>query len=1039
MANQRDSKDMAKAEHSVLPPKDASTFRQMMDLYNMKQFKKSLKVADALLLKYPNHGEVLSFRALILTNTDPNKRDEIMQFAREGLRHDLKSYLCWHVLGVVYKQRKMFKDSVKCFITALRLDPRNDRLVRDICSLHIELGDYSNFRKYASIALQLKSTSYREWMVYSLSHYMCGSIDKALKISQEAQTIFSGSYGVEPFEISGSILYTAMLMEQCGQYDECIQFLINSEHLVLDVVMHLERLGRAAVFAKRWDVAHQSYKKLAAINTGSARYHLLYVATHKDVIAKDIFCFPESSAYSVIAAARRNHAKVEEAATFTENCALDSSNPKEAFDKAVLLGEEILDIDGIYSTANWHTEKMVNRVYDRFVNRMRILAEPKDNPTKDEKLFIGCYSYAEYVRRVGVQFDVADLPNPYSVKLENVEHDLAAYLYDYPLARNCVYDVRSKITQWSRYPLFIYTRDIAEDESHLILSALSELNTGCYLVKVLRIFFMPKYQPLEYHALLDHAIKSGSVNVMRYFERTCTFVTVYYLMVLLSKYESNLSQGYALGKDIIYSVDRQSSGNEVSLQSWEIAMNQYRLVVCMLKARLCDFIGKHLSALEILEGHVREAPTSVELHLFLGKVYRHVGRLDRSNIAFCRAYDIDRSDRQTSTKAAKSLLRAGYVERSRDVWRHFLMEDAVDSTNGTERGDELNDVAPEIKSIQYELMVADLYKSLYLIGGDSSGCDTCSNGDALTYLTKLHDIYVSVLERHHEMYLNQIDFHNYCLNRLHYHAYSLFHFIRENYATQSYFMDAVQGVFWTSAEIHRMRISHETTCERALISNHENTTINYCLDLLHIVNSQRVYHPALYVAIYEFSCLVPVPPTVKAQLLMRAYEACNGNSYHHSLYPMVLDIILKSEYKEFPQILSLVIPVERRIALDKQAPKFCDMGGNELIDEDAAALYLEDITRGIRRMGLREFEQCEALVHCSTILPTYISRMISTLGDLIHRTCTFTFEQCRIHRLRLRRLGEMATADHSASVTQLIGELDRYAETTFATAIAAYC
>ena len=80
-----------------LPGKDAALFRTLVKLYESKQYKKGIKTADQILKKYPEHGETLAMKGLILNSI--GKNEEGYDFTRRGLKCNLKSHVCWHVYG----------------------------------------------------------------------------------------------------------------------------------------------------------------------------------------------------------------------------------------------------------------------------------------------------------------------------------------------------------------------------------------------------------------------------------------------------------------------------------------------------------------------------------------------------------------------------------------------------------------------------------------------------------------------------------------------------------------------------------------------------------------------------------------------------------------------------------------------------------------------------------------------------------------------------------------------------------------------------
>lgn len=71
-----------------LPKKEADTFKNLVKYYESKQYKKAVKQADAILKKYPNHGETLAMKGLTLNYM--NKKDEAHALVKQGLMNDMR-------------------------------------------------------------------------------------------------------------------------------------------------------------------------------------------------------------------------------------------------------------------------------------------------------------------------------------------------------------------------------------------------------------------------------------------------------------------------------------------------------------------------------------------------------------------------------------------------------------------------------------------------------------------------------------------------------------------------------------------------------------------------------------------------------------------------------------------------------------------------------------------------------------------------------------------------------------------------------------
>ena len=82
-----------------LPTKEAALFRQVVKLYESKQYKKAIKTADMILKKFPDHGETMAMKGLTLNYSGDQHKQEAYDYVRRGLKADLKSHICWHVYG----------------------------------------------------------------------------------------------------------------------------------------------------------------------------------------------------------------------------------------------------------------------------------------------------------------------------------------------------------------------------------------------------------------------------------------------------------------------------------------------------------------------------------------------------------------------------------------------------------------------------------------------------------------------------------------------------------------------------------------------------------------------------------------------------------------------------------------------------------------------------------------------------------------------------------------------------------------------------
>lgn len=120
-----------------LPKKEADLFKTVVSCYESKQYKKGIKTADTILKKFPNHGETLSMKGLIFNCM--GKKVDAYELVKTGLRCDVRSHICWHVYGLLYRSDNNYKEAIKCYQNALKIDSENHNIWRDLSWLQIQV------------------------------------------------------------------------------------------------------------------------------------------------------------------------------------------------------------------------------------------------------------------------------------------------------------------------------------------------------------------------------------------------------------------------------------------------------------------------------------------------------------------------------------------------------------------------------------------------------------------------------------------------------------------------------------------------------------------------------------------------------------------------------------------------------------------------------------------------------------------------------------------------------------------------------------
>ncbi|PFH35911.1 tetratricopeptide repeat-containing protein [Besnoitia besnoiti] len=267
---------------SALPSKEQSLFKNMVSLYEHKHFKKAIKQADLILKKCPDHGETLSMKGLVLSNMRPEQKQEAYELAKRGLRCDLKNYVCWHVLGLIYRADKDYFEASKCFSQAVRLCPGNFQILRDLSNLQIHERNLEGFRETRRQILATRSQFIREWTAFALANHLCGSLDVAHDLLAEVEKQFEDAKDMDAYDKSEMILYSASILEQRGRLEDCLKYLKEREEKITDKMSMLEMQGRLALQLNRREEARQAFADLFKRNKDNDIYALCLLACDED-------------------------------------------------------------------------------------------------------------------------------------------------------------------------------------------------------------------------------------------------------------------------------------------------------------------------------------------------------------------------------------------------------------------------------------------------------------------------------------------------------------------------------------------------------------------------------------------------------------------------------------------------------------------------------------------------------------------------------------------------------------------------------------
>ncbi|CAE6505655.1 unnamed protein product [Rhizoctonia solani] len=267
------------APKQILASKEQSLFKELLSLYEARQYKKALKTADTILKKSPTHGETICMKGLVLTNM-PGKRDEGVELVRKGLALGLDSHICWHVYGLVLKQEKNYAQALGAYNRALKYDTDNMNILRDAAQLQMQLRQFDQLVQTRHTLLGLRPTVRQSWVALAVAYQMNGDLERADKVLVSYKSMLKNvpDYDCEHSEF---LLYHLRIMENLGKHEEVLAALdvYSKQREILDRTVIVEFRARNLSKAKRKAEAAHEWTTLIEQNYESYAYYRGLLAT----------------------------------------------------------------------------------------------------------------------------------------------------------------------------------------------------------------------------------------------------------------------------------------------------------------------------------------------------------------------------------------------------------------------------------------------------------------------------------------------------------------------------------------------------------------------------------------------------------------------------------------------------------------------------------------------------------------------------------------------------------------------------------------
>ena len=199
--------------------------------------------------------------------------EEAFALGKEALKDDMKSHVCWHVYGLLYRSIKDFEESIKAYKFALRLDPDNKQIQRDLALLQIQIRDYEGFKQSRRAMLSAQPGLRSNWTALAIAQHLAGDLTDA----ERTLTTYEETLKIPPprtdDEHVQAVLYKNSIIAEMRDYQRALEHLDAVSKHYVDKTTVLELRADYQMKLKQHEAAQKTYKALLDRNADHSRYY----------------------------------------------------------------------------------------------------------------------------------------------------------------------------------------------------------------------------------------------------------------------------------------------------------------------------------------------------------------------------------------------------------------------------------------------------------------------------------------------------------------------------------------------------------------------------------------------------------------------------------------------------------------------------------------------------------------------------------------------------------------------------------------------
>ncbi|KAI5957786.1 hypothetical protein KGF57_003053 [Candida theae] len=258
----------------IFANKEDANFREALQLYDQKQYKKALKLVDANLKKNSNHAESLALKGCILHFT--GNKDEAVTYIKKASDKDSSNYLVDHLVGLYYRALEDYVEAAKWFKAAMDNGSPNKPILRDLSFMQVQNRDYKPLTECRQQYLEHAPGYRANWTGLAVAQHLnkdySGAVATLTKIEGIIKDHLTAS---DMYEHSEAVLYKNQVLSESGNFSKALEVLEQDTDSIKDRLSYLEYKAKYLLYLGRKKEASLVYRELLKTNPDNMQYYIM--------------------------------------------------------------------------------------------------------------------------------------------------------------------------------------------------------------------------------------------------------------------------------------------------------------------------------------------------------------------------------------------------------------------------------------------------------------------------------------------------------------------------------------------------------------------------------------------------------------------------------------------------------------------------------------------------------------------------------------------------------------------------------------------